>query len=70
MSYKEPLYKEPTCRMLKYLKDLYYRRKIPEEFMNLANFHNSKQARIRKMVPFICSQIQHRLFAMLVSSVL
>ena len=38
--YKEPLYREPTCR-------------LPES-----------QSRIKKPVPFIWSQNQHRLFAM------
>ena len=28
-------------------------------------FYNSKQSRIRKLVPFICNQNRHRLFAML-----
>ena len=31
-----------------------------KEFFNLKNFYNSKQSRIEKPTPFICSQNQHK----------
>ena len=50
--YKEPAYARP-----KYFKNnLYYYRKDITEIVNLKNFHNCKQSRIRKPVRIICSQ--------------
>ena len=42
--------------------------KFSKGLFNLKNFYNAKQSRIRKLVPFICSQNPHRLLAMLVLS--
>ena len=66
---KEPLYKEPTCGKPKYPKNLNTSKgKFSQEFFNLKHFYNSKQSRIRKQAPLICSQTPHRLIAMLVLS--
>ena len=43
--------------------------KFRKELVNLKTFFNSKQSRIKKLVPFRCIQNQLKLFAMLVSSV-
>ena len=67
--YKEPLYKEPTCRMPEYYRTYTTRRKFPKELFNLRNFYNSKQSRIRRLVPFICYQNLHRFLARFVPSV-
>ena len=67
--YEEPLYKEPTYGMLKYFEKAYTTKgKFPKELFNLKKFYNTKQSRIRKLVPFIFSQGLHRLFAMNVLS--
>ena len=42
--------------------------KFRKELFNLKNFYYSKQSRIGKLVPFMCSNNPYRLFAMLVLS--
>ena len=62
--YKQPICKEPKCRMPNYLKNTPTKAKFRRELFNVNNFYYTKQSRVRKPVPFICSQNPHRLLAM------
>ena len=45
---KKKLYMEPTCRRLKYLKNLYSTKKeIPKEHFDLKNFYNYKHQELK-----------------------
>ena len=50
------------------LKELIPLKENSLKTFQLENFYGNKQSRIRKLVPFTCSQTPHRLFAMLVLS--
>ena len=61
--YKQPVCKEPKCRMPNYLKNTPTKAEFRRELFNVNNFYYTKQSRVRKPVPFICSQNPHRLCA-------
>ena len=51
--YKEPVYKEPTCRRPKYLTYT-TENDIPKELFNLKDFYNYKHQELKKQIPFKC----------------
>ena len=52
--YKEPVYKEPTCRRPKYLKNVYCHNEIHKELYDLKDFYNCRHEELKKLVPFKC----------------
>ena len=49
LSYMEPIYKEPTCRRPKYLKNYTTKNDILKELFDLKYFYNCKHQELKKI---------------------